>query len=147
MIVGVTIAIVVVIVIAVLSAVCYKLRRRQRRGDSGSTLVALSNGGSSAGMAGTATPHPEMGEMRFTGPDGKTYVTTNWDAIAGGEAGDRRSRLMPADPRMDPYAPGIYARTKSHESINTLHDDADYSRRVHQPKVLRATNPDPEQND
>src|SRR5690606_28562476 len=64
-------------------------------------------------------------------------------ALAAGSAGNRNSRLLPVDPRMDPFTQGIYVRTKSRESINTLHDDHDYSRRVHQPRVLRATNPDP----
>lgn len=45
---------------------------------------------------------------------------------------------------MDPFKMGLYARRKSHESINTVRDDHDYSRRVHQPKILRATNPDPD---
>lgn len=67
--------------------------------------------------------------------------------FAGGQAGDRQSRLMPADPRMDPYSDGLYVRTKSRESVNTLHDEQDYSRRILQPRVLRATNPDPDQGD
>ena len=58
--------------------------------------------------------------------------------------GNRGSRLMPADPRMDPYSEGLYVRTKSHESVNTLRDEQDYSRRLNQPRVLRATNPDPD---
>ncbi|MBE3049133.1 hypothetical protein IMZ48_42865 [Candidatus Bathyarchaeota archaeon] len=62
-------------------------------------------------------------------------------ALFGG-AGNRGSRQMPADPRMNPYSTNLY-RTKSRESVGTLHDDEDYSRRVHQPRVLRATNPDP----
>lgn len=66
--------------------------------------------------------------------------------LAGSQAGSRGSRLMPADPRMDPYSDGLYVRTKSHESVNTLRDEQDYSRRVHQPRVLRATNPDPDQD-
>lgn len=66
--------------------------------------------------------------------------------LAGNQAGNRGSRLLPADPRMDPYSDGLYVRTKSHESVNTLRDEQDYSRRVHQPRVLRATNPDPEQD-
>ncbi|SPO05836.1 uncharacterized protein DNG_08523 [Cephalotrichum gorgonifer] len=53
--------------------------------------------------------------------------------------GSRNSRLMPADPRMDPYSGNLYIQRKSRESINTLHDEQDYSRRI-----LRATNPDPD---
>ncbi len=45
---------------------------------------------------------------------------------------------------MDPFKQGLYARNGSHESVNTLRDDHDYSRRIQQPKVLRAMNPDPE---
>jgi cell wall integrity and stress response component len=52
---------------------------------------------------------------------------------------------MPVDPRLDPFAP-VYQRGEgnvSRESVNTLRDDHDYSRRVHQKgPILRATNPD-----
>lgn len=55
-------------------------------------------------------------------------------------SGNRRnSRIMPHDPRMDPFAANLYNReNKSRESINTIQDNHDYSR-----KVLRTTNPDP----
>lgn len=59
----------------------------------------------------------------------------------------RRSQLMPVDPRLDPFAKGIYARdqNKSHESISSLQDNQDYSRRIQDPpRVLRAVNPDPD---
>lgn len=59
-----------------------------------------------------------------------------------GSTGNRSSTLQ-IDPRMDPFKQGLYARSGSHESVNTLRDDHDYSRRIQQPKVLRATNPDP----
>jgi hypothetical protein len=56
----------------------------------------------------------------------------------------RRSTLMPVDPRLDPFAKGIYrAENKSHDSVNTIRDDQDYSRRIQDPpRVLRAVNPD-----
>lgn len=60
-----------------------------------------------------------------------------------GSAGNRSSMLQ-VDPRMDPFQQGLYARSGSSESVNTLRDDHDYSRRIQAPKVLRATNPDPE---
>lgn len=59
-----------------------------------------------------------------------------------GSAGNRSSTLQ-VDPRMDPFKQGLYARNGSHESVNTLRDDHDYSRKIQQPKVLRAVNPDP----
>ncbi|CEJ90011.1 hypothetical protein VHEMI05823 [[Torrubiella] hemipterigena] len=79
------------------------------------------------------------------------------DAAAGSASGSRgrgspsspgsagnRSSMLQIDPRMDPFNQGLYARSGSAESVNTLHDDHDYSRRIQAPKVLRATNPDPE---
>jgi hypothetical protein len=71
-------------------------------------------------------------------------VAGPWATGEGPGLGRRPSRLLPVDPRLDPFSVGIYTRSKSHESINTLRDDHDYSRKVHQPKVLRATNPDPD---
>ncbi|KAG7411376.1 hypothetical protein ACKAV7_010127 [Fusarium commune] len=62
--------------------------------------------------------------------------------VASAAAGSRNSTLQ-VDPRMDPFKQGLYVRSASHESINTLRDDHDYSRRIQAPKVLRATNPDP----
>lgn len=61
------------------------------------------------------------------------------------QPGSRTSRLVPVDPRLDPYA-GIYQQPgrASHDSVNTLHDGRDYSRRVATGPVLRAMNPDPE---
>ncbi|KAI7783958.1 hypothetical protein LA080_010983 [Diaporthe eres] len=55
----------------------------------------------------------------------------------------RRMSMKPLDPRLDPKV-GLY-RTASHDSFNTIRDDQDYSRRVHQPpRAFRVTNPDPE---
>ncbi|OAA58329.1 Carbohydrate-binding WSC [Cordyceps fumosorosea ARSEF 2679] len=64
-------------------------------------------------------------------------------AASPGSAGNRNSMLQ-VDPRMDPFKQGLYMRNGSAESINTLRDEHDYSRRIQQPKVLRATNPDPD---
>ena len=49
-----------------------------------------------------------------------------------------RNSTLQVDPRMDPFKQGLYMRSASHESVNTIRDDHDYSRRI-----LRATNPDP----
>jgi len=76
------------------------------------------------------------------GTDGR-QVVESWEA--GDVPGSRKSRLMPVDPRLDPFA-AVYQRgdNKSRESINTIRDDHDYSRRVvaHPGPILRATNPD-----
>ncbi|KAH6890611.1 hypothetical protein B0T10DRAFT_459260 [Thelonectria olida] len=59
-------------------------------------------------------------------------------------AASKRNSTLQVDPRMDPFKQGLYVRSGSHESINTLRDEHDYSRRIQAPKVLRATNPDPD---
>ncbi|KAJ4153553.1 hypothetical protein LMH87_010037 [Akanthomyces muscarius] len=64
-------------------------------------------------------------------------------APSPGSAGNRNSMLQ-VDPRMDPFKQNLYARNASTESVNTLRDEHDYSRRIQAPKVLRATNPDPD---
>lgn len=64
-------------------------------------------------------------------------------APASPNSAGNRSSMLQVDPRMDPFKQGLYMRSVSHESINTLRDDHDYSRRIQPPKVLRATNPDP----
>lgn len=88
----------------------------------------------------------EMSENRYVGGSDGRAMSENWENSAQGK---RRSTLMPVDPRLDPGTMGIYHRpeNKSHESVNSLRDDQDYSRRVHDPsRVLRATNPDPVDN-
>lgn len=57
----------------------------------------------------------------------------------------RRLSMKPMDPRLDfKQTLGLY-RAASHDSINTIRDDQDYSRRVHDaPRIMRVTNPDPE---
>lgn len=98
------------------------LRRKRRMEEEAGLDHRNSFRGSSAGMM--STPQTEMASV--------------WDG--GDSMGRRSSRLMPHDPRMDPFAANIYSRfeNKSRESVNTLRDDQDYSRRV-----LRTTNPDP----
>lgn len=64
-------------------------------------------------------------------------------APSPGSAGNRNSMLQ-VDPRMDPFKQNLYARNASTESVNTLRDEHDYSRRIQAPKILRATNPDPD---
>ncbi|KAK4218520.1 hypothetical protein QBC37DRAFT_188377 [Rhypophila decipiens] len=115
---------------------CVKRKRREAEANGG-TLGTPSVHGSS-GMLGT----PKTAEISnpFGASDGSDGGV--WDAN-----GKRRSHLMPIDPRLDPFAKGIYAgaQNKSHESIGSLQDNHDYSRRVHQaPRVLRAVNPDPD---
>ncbi|KAL2754252.1 hypothetical protein ACRALDRAFT_2043288 [Sodiomyces alcalophilus JCM 7366] len=118
-----------VILLAAVGIFLYLRRRKQQKGDPGINNDKYEDhgGGSSA-----ATPRLPNLVVTMGGPSS--------NADAGAEQ-RRSSRLMAVDPRMDPYAAPMY-RNKSRESINTLHDDHDYSRKVTRP-VLRATNPDP----
>ncbi|KAK1752137.1 hypothetical protein QBC47DRAFT_389826 [Echria macrotheca] len=116
---------------------CY--RNKRRKDTEG--LFTSSRRGSSPGMLET----PKTGDLseapRFG--VGVTHAAT-WDM---NQSSKRRSNLMPVDPRLDPFAKGIYAgpQNKSHESINSLQDNHDYSRRIQEaPRVLRAMNPDPD---
>lgn len=79
------------------------------------------------------------------GTDGRRVVE-GWegDTATPASAGSRLSRLMPVDPRLDPFAP-VYQRGergRSRESVRSIQDNHDYSRRVATGPVLRATNPD-----
>ncbi|KAK8106092.1 hypothetical protein PG999_009451 [Apiospora kogelbergensis] len=120
--VGVAVGVLGCLIIMGAIAGFFLLRRKRRQQNQALLDRQNSVRGSSAGMM--STPRTEM--------------ASTWD---GDSMGRRNSRLMPHDPRMDPYATNIYGRfdNKSHESINTLRDDRDYSRRV-----LRTTNPDPD---
>jgi cell wall integrity and stress response component len=139
--VGLTIGLVALV--AVLGAVILFLfkRRRQMEGDQYNDDPIRTD--SSSGPL----PKRTMSEnSRFMlGTDGR-QVVEEWEQEPEMSAGSRRSRLMPVDPRLDPFAP-VYQRgdgNKSGESITTIRDDHDYSRRVHQERpILRATNPDP----
>ena len=130
---GIAVAVIVAFLVAggVLIWLWIKRRRARREAEAGANFS--SNRGSSAGMTST----PRTGEMSET----RYYMGSDQPP----EPTRRRSTLMPVDPRLDPFAKGIYNRTenKSHDSVNTIHDDHDYSRKIQEPpRVLRAVNPD-----
>ncbi|KAI0098745.1 hypothetical protein GGR51DRAFT_565444 [Nemania sp. FL0031] len=124
--VGVVVGVLGVVAILAGLGVFFCLQRRRRQREEALTSRPHSHLSGSAGMMGTPT----------------TGMASVWDG-ENTSTGRRSSRLMPHDPRMDPFATNIYGRfeNKSRESINTLQDNQDYSR-----KVLRTTNPDPEDN-
>ncbi|KAK4192415.1 hypothetical protein QBC35DRAFT_222440 [Podospora australis] len=114
--------------LCVLGAFLFILWKKKRQGDGEKGFVSPMRGGSSSGITGTS-----KGPMVTADPIG-------WEA-------KRRSHLMPVDPRLDPFAKGIYLHNpnRSHDSISSLQDNHDYSRRVTEaPRVLRAINPDPD---
>jgi len=138
--VGLTIGLVALIAIA--SAIFWFCLRRNRK-QNAEDYSDPSRRGSTAGLGGPIPSRTMSENSRYVlGTDGRQVVET-WEP--GDAPGSRRSRLMPVDPRLDPFAP-VYQRNgdnKSRESVNTMRDDHDYSRRVvHQGPILRATNPD-----
>jgi len=126
--------------LAVLAACIWFCFVKRRREHDGADLGSPGRGGGSPGRM--ATPKSgEMSESRYGGAPGGPGAAT-WDS-----QNKRRSHLMPVDPRLDPFATGIYPgdQNRSRESFNSLQDNQDYSRRVHHPpRVLRAMNPDPD---
>jgi cell wall integrity and stress response component len=136
--VGLAVGVVALVAIVLGALLFFCLRRRRRQEEPNDMPSPWRN--SSAGMM-SITPRTDMSDK----VSGGRPVPDNWETD---ELGRRRSRLMPVDPRMN-FGTGIYAREEnvSHDSINTVRDDQDYSRRVHEPpKVLRATNPDPSED-
>ncbi|KAF7934954.1 uncharacterized protein EAE98_002999 [Botrytis deweyae] len=144
--VGLTIGLVALI--AIIAGVAYFCVRKRRQEKAEQYAAVNSRRESLAGVAGVGGPIPSrtMSEnSRFVlGTDGKRVVET-WEPELH-TPGSRRSQLMPVDPRLDPFAaPYQRGDNKSRESINTIRDDHDYSRRVHQTgPILRAVNPDPD---
>ena len=147
--VGIAIGVVLIVIIALAIAFFIWRRKKQQHDDAvvydddmavagtGGRLRRASSGGFTSEKMGPGSVGRRPTMQSSHHPEGSLHSDSS---------ARRRSHLMPIDPRIDPGHSGIYARDEnaSHDSINTLRDDQDYSRRVHAPKVLRATNPDPD---
>lgn len=132
---------------AIVGGIGYFCWRKRKQNKAQSEYGGISRRGSTLVSGGAQPPSRTMSEnSRYVlATDGRA-VYPAWENDDN-QAGSRSSRLVPIDPRLDPYA-GIYqqgAGRQSHDSVNTIHDGRDYSRRVANPKapVLRAMNPDP----
>ncbi|KAF7564107.1 hypothetical protein G7046_g44 [Stylonectria norvegica] len=125
--VGIVVGLIVAIIAATGLALFFWFRRKKQRSEQEAFQDDPSIRGSSSGMMAGGRPDMVMADGSPASPN---------------SAGNRNSTLQ-IDPRMDPFKQGLYLRSASHESINTLRDDHDYSRKIQPPKVLRATNPDP----
>jgi cell wall integrity and stress response component len=138
--VGLTVGLVALV--AIISTIIYFcVRRRQKERQRALEEVEESRSGSTAGLGGPIPSRTMSENSRYVlNTDGRQVV----ESYEGDLPGSRRSRLVPVDPRLNPHAP-LYQRgeNKSRESVNTINDHHDYSRKVHQQGViLRATNPD-----
>lgn len=129
--VGIVVSVIAAVIIGASLGLFMYFRRKKQRNQQEAYPDDPSIRDSSSGIA--ARP-----DMAMAG--GSSVASA---AVVGGSAGNHNSGLQ-VDPRMDPFKQGLYVRSASHESINTLRDDHDYSRKIQAPKVLRATNPDPE---
>ncbi|KAG9230641.1 hypothetical protein BJ875DRAFT_149703 [Amylocarpus encephaloides] len=118
---------------------------RKRRQEKAEAFADLSRSNSQSGALGSSNgpqvPSRTMSEnSRYVlGTNGRQVVET-WET-ENATAQNRQSQMIPVDPRLDPFAP-LYHINKSRESVNTLRDDHDYSRRVQAAPILRMTNPD-----
>ncbi|KAK0714902.1 hypothetical protein B0H67DRAFT_228194 [Lasiosphaeris hirsuta] len=143
--VGIAVGIVGIFAVCAIILFLWCLKRKRRDGVEG-MFSASSRRDSSPGALGT----PQMGEVSSntrvaSGSNGQPAGGV-WDVNS--QSSKRRSHLMPIDPRLDPFSTkNIYVRdqNKSQHSISSLQDNHDYSRRIQDPpRVLRATNPDPD---
>lgn len=107
------------------------LRKKRKDGDA----ERLRSNSFSPAAPGSGIPSRTMSENSryMLGTDGRSEVVGGWqqDGVMN-QAGNRRSRLMPVDPRLDPFAV-VYQRgdgAHSRESVMSVRDDMDYSRRV-----------------
>ncbi|KAM3087018.1 Cell wall integrity and stress response component 4 [Clarireedia jacksonii] len=140
--VGLTVGLVALVaIIAGISFFCIR-KRRQEKAEAYNAMNSRRE--SMAGLGGPIPSRTMSENSRYVlGTDGRRVVET-WEPEVH-TPGSRNSQLVPVDPRLDPFAPVYQRENKSRESFNTIRDDHDYSRRVHQQgPILRATNPDPD---
>lgn len=119
------VAIGIIALIAIGAFLFYMYRRHRNEERSRAMAEAAGRRGSTAGMM-QQTPTGTMSTSGFSG--------------------DRRSTIRPMDPRLDPYqTAGLYSQENiSRDSIGTIRDDQDYSRKVSAPRQMRVMNPDPD---
>lgn len=139
--VGLTIGLVALVAI-ICSIIYFCLRKRRKEiAKAYADVNTPERRISSAGLNGQIPSRTMSENSRYIlGTDGTNVV----EGFDDNQPGTRTSRLMPVDPRLNPFSP-VYQRgeNKSRESVNTIRDDHDYSRRVvNTGPILRATNPD-----
>lgn len=132
---GLVIGILALIAAFVAGAILYRRHRKNQRLQEQAPLnggLGAHRRGSSAGIMSKAGTISSSG-YGFPMEEDMSYATPG-----------RRISMKPLDPRLDPSQMfGLY-RAASHDSINTIRDDQDYSRKIQEaPRVLRVTNSDP----
>ncbi|KUI54887.1 Cell wall integrity and stress response component 4 [Cytospora mali] len=131
---GLTVGILAAVAAFILGAFLFRRHKRSMQPQNSMPGGGIDRRGSSAGIMSKAGTISSSGYGLAMEEDG-SYGTPG-----------RRMSMKPMDPRLDPKV-GLY-RVASHDSLNTIRDDQDYSRRVHEaPRVMRVTNPDPDPAD
>lgn len=142
--IGIAIALALFIIAIVLGIVYYYHSKRKDRagefGADGSQSLTGSGRTEDGGRPGLSRPMSQNSEFILK-TDGRT--------VSGGfevnTPARRQSNLNVVDPRLDPFN-GLYGQgNKSRESVNTLNDGRDYSRKLNtnEPRrALRVLNPD-----
>ena len=139
--VGLTVGLVALVALVGLIVFFFMRRRKQAAAENYNTVSRNDSVLVNAAAVGKPPSRSMSENSRYVlGTDGRQVVET-WEPVD-----NRRSQLIPVDPRLNPFTP-LYQRgdgSKSRDSVNTLRDDHDYSRRINQQgPILRATNPDP----
>lgn len=126
---GLVIGILAAIAAFVAGAILYRRHKKNQQMQEQAPLAgAAHRRGSSAGI------------MSKTGTISSSGYGFGMEEDTGYGSPGRRVSMKPMDPRLGISAYGLY-RTASHDSINTIRDDQDYSRRVHEPpRTLRVMN-------
>lgn len=131
---------------AIVGGICFFFWSKRKQQRAASEYGDISRQGSTLVKSSANTPSRTMSEnSRYVlATDGRS-VYPAWET--DDEPGARASRLVPIDPRLDPAA-AIYqqssAARRSCDSINTINDGRDYSRRVAAKPALRVMNGDPD---
>lgn len=133
-----------VAIVAFLCSMIYLYLRKQKDQNTKDCLSLGDQRESIAGLGGQIPSRTMSENSRYVlGTDGRRVVEA-WEFKD--DTGPKKGKMVHVDPRLDPFA-SVYrtGENKSRESLNTLHDDYDYSRRVvsgQRGPILRATNPD-----
>ncbi|KAK7748968.1 Cell wall integrity and stress response component 4 [Cytospora paraplurivora] len=131
---GLVVGILAAILAFIVGAILFRRHKRRMQSQEAVAAGGMGRRGSSAGIMSKAGTMSSSGFGMAMEEDG-SY----------GSSG-RRMSMKPIDPRLDPKV-GLY-RIASHDSLNTIRDDQDYSRRVQDaPRIMRVTNPDPDPAD
>jgi cell wall integrity and stress response component len=128
---------------AVLILLIWACLARRRRNQTPSPSLLTDEGKSSNEGRSTSGPSRTMsGNSRFVLETNGEKVVQSF--VEDGPSNRRGSQMLPVDPRLDPFNKLYQKGNMSRDSIATIRDEHDYSRKITPTggRVLRAMNPD-----